>query len=62
MIITTIYINCDKNLISIYYFIKQIKKTSTNSTGYHLKEQLNYLTSQILSEKITEKLCIPGII
>ena len=28
MMITTIYITCDKNLILIYYFIKQIKKTN----------------------------------
>ena len=28
MIITTIYITCNKNLILIYYFIKQIKKTN----------------------------------
>ena len=28
MMITTIYITYDKNLILIYYFIKQIKKTN----------------------------------
>ena len=28
IIITTIYITYDKNLISIYYFIKQIEKTN----------------------------------
>ena len=52
----TIYITCDENLISIYYFIKQIKKKSINSTKYHLKKQLDYLTLQVSSKKITKKL------